>query len=198
MVDFITLTKDWISSSPGAELQCSILLNVMNYQLPYMTSFSSSPGGPVWLVHWLFPSILKMVMKKMNEAGKSYCHFYYLLLKDHVFLSPQTVGSSAVYTVFGERPWRWVEYNQKTTQRVIKPHHHHREMCCLCRAAPFCSAEFRGNFPQTLTLLQILVTTLVTLANCRPGHKVYQHIIGIISLRSFEAREYLCEYISVM
>lgn len=44
-------------------------------------------------------------MKEMNEDGKSYCHFYYLLLKDHVFLSPQTVGSSVAYTVFGRRPW---------------------------------------------------------------------------------------------
>lgn len=56
------------------------------------------------LVGWLIPSILKMVMKKMNGDGKSYCHFYYVLLKDHVFLSPQTVGSSAVYTGFGKRP----------------------------------------------------------------------------------------------
>lgn len=54
----------------------------------------------------LIPNILKIVMKKMNEDGKSYCHFYYLLLKDHVFVSPQTVGFSGVYTVFGERPCR--------------------------------------------------------------------------------------------
>lgn len=56
------------------------------------------------LVGWLIPSILKMVMKEMNENGKSYCHFYYLLLKDHVFLSTKTVGNSAIYTVFGKRP----------------------------------------------------------------------------------------------
>lgn len=35
---FITLIKDWISSSPEAQLQCSILLNLMNYLLPYITS----------------------------------------------------------------------------------------------------------------------------------------------------------------
>lgn len=55
------------------------------------------------LVGLLIPNILKMVMKKMNGDSKSYCHFYYLLLKDHVFLSPQTVGFSVVYIRFLER-----------------------------------------------------------------------------------------------
>ena len=69
---------------------------------------------------WPSPSILKMVMKKINEDSKSYCHFYYLFLKNHVFSSSQTVGSSAV--VFGKHPCHGVEYNQKTTQQTIKLH----------------------------------------------------------------------------
>lgn len=45
-----------------------------------------------------------MVMNTMNEDDKSYCHFYYLLLKDHVFLSPQTVGNSPYIYWFWKAP----------------------------------------------------------------------------------------------
>lgn len=52
--------------------------------------YTSTPGGLVKLVDRLVPSVLKTVMKKTNEDGKSYCHFYYLLWKERVFLTLPT------------------------------------------------------------------------------------------------------------
>lgn len=88
-------------SVPQAPPRRSILLNLMNDCIQAV--LRQTWWGPLRLVECFIPSMLKTVIRKMNEDGKSYCHFYYLLLRDHVFLPPQTVGVSAVGHSFLER-----------------------------------------------------------------------------------------------
>lgn len=66
--------------------------------------------APVRLVESFIPSLLKMVMKKMDEDAKSYYQFYYLLLTVSLVVRTQHSGVGSL----GKPRCRQGDCNQKS------------------------------------------------------------------------------------